>query len=350
MLLHGPSGAGKSTLLNLISGILRSSEGKLEVMGKRLDKMNERERDRFRANNVGYVFQSFNLFPFLNAYENVNLSLYFSKDARSKRSKQEIENLLRQLNLSKSDCAKPIRKLSIGQQQRVAIARSLIKKPGLLIADEPTSSLDEENRNQFMSVLLDLINEQDTTLLFVSHDLSLRQHFNRVEALAGIHQDKNNLMVFLGLAFKSLISRRGSVVLTCLAMSVSIFVILGVEHIRTQAKESFYNTVSGADLIVGARTGSANLLLYSVFRIGSATNNVSWESYSDITADDRVKWAIPISLGDSHKGYRVMGTTLSYFEHYSYGKKKKAEIFKRKTLPRSFRCGVRFSSSKKSWL
>ena len=190
VLLHGPSGAGKSTLLNLISGILRCSEGKLEVMGKRLDKMNERERDRFRANNVGYVFQSFNLFPFLNAYENVDLSLYFSEDARSKRSKQEIENLLRELNLSKSDCAKPIRKLSIGQQQRVAIARSLVKKPGLLIADEPTSSLDEENRNQFMSVLLDLINEQDTTLLFVSHDLSLRQHFNRVEALAGIHQGK----------------------------------------------------------------------------------------------------------------------------------------------------------------
>ena len=190
VLLHGPSGAGKSTLLNLISGILRSSEGKLEVMGERLDKMNERERDLFRANNVGYVFQSFNLFPFLNAYENVDLSLYFSKDARSKRSKQEIVDLLRELNLSKSDCAKPIRKLSIGQQQRVAIARSLIKKPGLLIADEPTSSLDEENRNQFMSVLLDLINEQDTTLLFVSHDLSLRQHFNRVEALAGIHQGK----------------------------------------------------------------------------------------------------------------------------------------------------------------
>ena len=190
VLLHGPSGGGKSTLLNLISGILRSSEGKLEVMGERLDKMNERERDRFRANNVGYVFQSFNLFPFLNAYENVDLSLYFSQDAKPKGSKQEIENLLRELNLSKSDCAKPIRKLSIGQQQRVAIARSLIKKPGILIADEPTSSLDEENRNQFMSVLLDLINEQDTTLLFVSHDLSLRQHFNRAEALAGINQGK----------------------------------------------------------------------------------------------------------------------------------------------------------------
>ena len=120
----------------------------------------------------------------------LDLSLYFSQDAKPKGSKQEIENLLSELNLSKSDCAKPIRKLSIGQQQRVAIARSLIKKPGLLIADEPTSSLDEENRNQFMSVLLDLINEQDTTLLFVSHDLSLRPHFNRAQALARINQGK----------------------------------------------------------------------------------------------------------------------------------------------------------------
>ena len=190
VLLHGPSGGGKSTLLNLISGILQSSEGKLEVMGERLDQMSERGRDRFRANHVGYVFQSFNLFPFLNAYENVNLSLYFSKDAKTKGSKLEIENLLDELKLSKSDCTKPVRKLSIGQQQRVAIARSLIKKPGLLIADEPTSSLDAENRNQFMSVLLGLVNEQNTTLLFVSHDLSLREHFNRVEALADIQQEK----------------------------------------------------------------------------------------------------------------------------------------------------------------
>ena len=133
-------------------------------------------------------------------------------------------------------------------------------------------------------------------------------------------------MVFLKLAFKSLISRRGSVVLTFLAMTVSVFVILGVEHIRNQAKDSFYSTVSGADLIVGARTSSTNLLLYSVFRIGSATNNVSWESYLDITSDNKVRWAIPISLGDSHRGYRVMGTTLDYFEHFSYGKKRNLEF------------------------
>lgn len=190
VLLHGPSGCGKSTLLNLISGILESSKGKVEVMGKRLDKMNERERDRFRANHVGYVFQRFNLFPFLNAYENVALSLYFSGIARPKNSRLEIEALLTKLNLSKADCMKSVENLSIGQQQRVAIARSLIKKPGLLIADEPTSSLDEKNRNQFMSVLLDLITEQNTTLLLVSHDPSLRQHFSRVEALADIHKKR----------------------------------------------------------------------------------------------------------------------------------------------------------------
>ena len=94
-----------------------------------------------------------------------------------------------------------------------------------------------------------------------------------------------------------------------MAMTVSIFVLLAVEHIRYQAKESFANTVSGVDLIVGSRTGSLNLLLYSVFHIGSPTNNVSWESYEDISSNSQVEWAIPISLGDSHKGYRVVGTT-----------------------------------------
>jgi len=129
--------------------------------------------------------------------------------------------------------------------------------------------------------------------------------------------------MFIKLATKSLINRKGSVLLTLLAMTVSIFVLLGVEHIRHQAKESFANTVSGVDLIVGARTGNLNLLLYSVFRIGSPTNNISWESYEAIAADRNVEWTIPISLGDSHKGYRVMGTTQDYFEYFSYGQQHK---------------------------
>ena len=132
--------------------------------------------------------------------------------------------------------------------------------------------------------------------------------------------------MFFRLAFKSLLNRKGSVLLTILAMSVSIFVLLGVEHIRTQTKESFNSTVSGVDLIVGARTGSLNLLLYSVFRIGSPTNNIDWETYQAITTNSKVAWAIPISLGDSHKGYRVMGTSADYFKHFSYGDKRQLDF------------------------
>jgi putative ABC transport system permease protein len=132
--------------------------------------------------------------------------------------------------------------------------------------------------------------------------------------------------MFFRLASKSLLNRKGSVLLTILAMSVSIFVLLGVEHIRSQTKASFNSTVSRVDLIVGARTGSLNLLLYSVFRIGSATNNIDWETYQSIAKNAKVAWAIPISLGDSHKGYRVMGTSVDYFKHFSYGNKRQLEF------------------------
>ena len=125
--------------------------------------------------------------------------------------------------------------------------------------------------------------------------------------------------MFFKLALKSLLNRRGSVILTLMAMTVSIFVLLAVEHMRYQAKESFANTVSGVDLIVGARTGSLNLLLYSVFRIGSPTNNITWDSFEDIASKPEVEWAIPIALGDSHRGYAVMGTNRDYFEFFSYG-------------------------------
>lgn len=132
----------------------------------------------------------------------------------------------------------------------------------------------------------------------------------------------------LTLALKSLNSRRGSVLLTLLAMSVSVFVLLGVEHIRTQAKDSFASTVSGVDLIVGARTSNINLLLYSVFRIGTPTNNIDWSTFEDINANEKVAWTIPISLGDSHRGFRVMGTTTDYFKHFKFGNKQTLEFSK----------------------
>ncbi|HHC6592979.1 ABC transporter permease [Vibrio parahaemolyticus] len=123
------------------------------------------------------------------------------------------------------------------------------------------------------------------------------------------------------LAWKSLMNRKATAVLTIMTVAISVILLLGVERIRTQAKDSFANTISGTDLIVGGRSGQVNLLLYSVFRIGNATNNIDWKSYQEFSQHRAIDWAIPISLGDSHKGFRVMGTNHSYFEHYKYGSK-----------------------------
>ncbi|MCZ2367518.1 ABC transporter permease [Vibrio diabolicus] len=123
------------------------------------------------------------------------------------------------------------------------------------------------------------------------------------------------------LAWKSLINRKATAILTIMTVAISVVLLLGVERIRTQAKDSFANTISGTDLIIGGRSGQVNLLLYSVFRIGNATNNIDWKSYQEFANHRAVDWAIPISLGDSHKGFRVMGTNHSYFEHYKFGSK-----------------------------
>ncbi|MEM7237852.1 MAG: ABC transporter permease, partial [Pseudomonadota bacterium] len=124
--------------------------------------------------------------------------------------------------------------------------------------------------------------------------------------------------MLLRLALRSLIARRLTVGLTILAVGLSVALFLGVEKVRTGAKASFGDTISNTDLIVGARSGSVQLLLYSVFRIGNATNNVTWESYEDIAARPEVDWIVPISLGDSHRQFRVMGTTAEYFARYKY--------------------------------
>ncbi|WP_290703133.1 ABC transporter permease [Amphritea sp.] len=124
----------------------------------------------------------------------------------------------------------------------------------------------------------------------------------------------------LMLAFRSLYNRRTTALMTMISIAVSVALLLGVEKIRTEAKGSFSSTIAGTDLIVGARSGSLQLLLYSVFRIGNATNNISWKSYQNIAAQKNVDWTIPMSLGDSHHGYRVLGTTGDYFKHYHYGR------------------------------
>jgi putative ABC transport system permease protein len=127
-------------------------------------------------------------------------------------------------------------------------------------------------------------------------------------------------MPVFSLAWKSLVNRRFTAALTVISIALSVALLVGVERLRTEARASFANTLSGTDLIVGARSGPVQLLLYSVFRIGDATNNFSWDSYQAVAAHPRVAWTVPISLGDSHRGYRVMGTTPAYFEHYRYAR------------------------------
>nr|WP_298168985.1 ABC transporter permease [uncultured Pseudomonas sp.] len=133
-------------------------------------------------------------------------------------------------------------------------------------------------------------------------------------------------MYLLRLALASLGNRRFTALLTMFAIALSVCLLLAVERVRTEARASFANTISGTDLIVGARSGSVNLLLYSVFRIGNATNNIRWNSFERFAAHRQVKWAIPISLGDSHRGYRVMGTSAAYFEHFRYARSQPLKI------------------------
>ncbi|MFY0676672.1 MAG: ABC transporter permease [Neptuniibacter sp.] len=143
-------------------------------------------------------------------------------------------------------------------------------------------------------------------------------------------------MTLLKLTWKSLLNRKATVFLTLVSISLSVALLLGVEKVRYQVKDSFSSTVSGTDLIVGARSGQINLLLYSVFRIGNATNNISWDSYQKISQHQKVKWSIPLSLGDSHMGFRVLGTNTDYFRHYKYGKSTPLEFAEGKEFSHLF--------------
>ena len=185
VLIHGPSGVGKSTLMNILSGLLTCDTGEVSVLGQRLDQMSVRQRDQFRADNIGCVFQRFNLIPYLNAIDNIGLANAFSAGGNG-RWREEAAALLTALTVHEDSWAKPTSNLSMGQQQRVAIARALINSPEILIADEPTSSLDSENRDNFLSLLMGLIKERDMTLIFVSHDMTLAKYFTRLDALPDI--------------------------------------------------------------------------------------------------------------------------------------------------------------------
>jgi putative ABC transport system ATP-binding protein len=195
--LQGPSGSGKSTLLGLLGGVLVPQHGSVEILGNDLSARNGAERDRFRADHIGFIFQQFNLLPFLDVIENVTLPCRFSpkrsQSARSRSGTMEVEatRLLQALDLDPAMlCGRSVRELSVGQQQRVAAARALIGAPEIVIADEPTSALDEDMRARFLSLLIAECDQGHTTLVFVSHDSRLAPQFTRSIRLADVNRPR----------------------------------------------------------------------------------------------------------------------------------------------------------------
>lgn len=182
--LFGPSGCGKSTLLALVGGVLVPREGAVAVLGKSLAGLKSTARDRIRADHVGFIFQQFNLVPYLSVVENVSLPCRYSR-RRLKRAvdadgslEKSAARLLSALGIGEELRSRKSTDLSVGQQQRVAAARALIGRPELVLADEPTSSLDADRRREFINLLVSECGRADSTVIFVSHDASLATHFD----------------------------------------------------------------------------------------------------------------------------------------------------------------------------
>lgn len=183
--LLGPSGSGKSTFLEVVSGVLPAKAGKLEVCGHDLTKKSAHERDVLRGSHIGYIFQSFNLVPYLSVQENIELPLLLNQE-RARRLKKdriaEMKRLADHLEIGPY-LTRPVSQLSVGQQQRVAACRALLGSPELILADEPTSALDQEVREKFIRLLFECCDETKAAVLFVSHDRTLIPLFDREFAL-----------------------------------------------------------------------------------------------------------------------------------------------------------------------
>jgi len=192
--LYGPSGCGKSTLLGLFGGVLVPERGRLELLGVELTQLGSAERDRFRADHVGLIFQQFNLIPYLSVIDNVLLSCRFSAKRQARVTEggctphEEAVRLLSHLDLDASLHHRTATQMSVGQQQRVAAARALIGQPEFVIADEPTSALDAGRQIAFLDLLSRECLEAGSTLLFVSHDRRLAAGFSREIALPSINR------------------------------------------------------------------------------------------------------------------------------------------------------------------
>lgn len=194
LFLRGPSGSGKSTLLGLIGGVLKPQSGNIYIQGEDIVSKSSVRRDQIRADHLGIIFQQFNLLPYLSVMANITLPCRFSKIRRNKSNQNfsspenEANDMIHKLGLPNNVFATPVRELSVGQQQRVAVARALIGGPDLIIADEPTSALDSDNRDKFIELLNAQRERFNTSLLFVSHDASLAKHFDRIENIERLTQ------------------------------------------------------------------------------------------------------------------------------------------------------------------
>ena len=194
--LQGASGSGKSTLLSLLGGVLLPQPCHLSVLDTDLAALSSSARDQFRVDHIGFLFQQFNLVPYLSVRENVLLPCRFSRRRRDSALKnadsleQSADRLLDQLGLDSTLARQPVTSLSVGQQQRVAAARALIGHPELIIADEPTSALDAGRQAEFLDLLLERCEDEHVTLIFVSHDERLGPHFSRAVNLAELCEDQ----------------------------------------------------------------------------------------------------------------------------------------------------------------
>jgi putative ABC transport system ATP-binding protein len=190
LFIQGASGSGKTTLLNLLTGINTPQRGALSVLGEDLCAMNSIQRDRFRADHLGVIFQQFNLLPFLSILDNVLLPCRFSQRRRELAGdlEQAAHQVLDELQISESLLGRDVMALSVGQQQRVAVARALIGNPQIVIADEPTSALDAANRDSFIDLLFSRATAHGSTLIFVSHDQQLASRFSHQINLAEINR------------------------------------------------------------------------------------------------------------------------------------------------------------------
>lgn len=193
LFIKGPSGSGKTTLLNLLGGVAVPEAGTIRLLGTDIVGLGGAARDRFRADHIGFIFQMFNLIPYLSVADNVALPCRFSCVRRAKAEAKaggvvgEVTRLLDHLGLS-GVARSPAQRLSVGQQQRVAAARALIGAPELVIADEPTSALDEDVRRAFLDLLFREADEAGSTVLFVSHDGTLEEMFSRVVSLNDLNR------------------------------------------------------------------------------------------------------------------------------------------------------------------